>query len=88
MDSVAIAFRPLAGESARIKALVDKLSIGSQEQSRSVEQVTKSLAQIEQVTQRSAAAEESSAAAEELTAQAASLDEVGERLTAMIGGRA
>ncbi len=89
VDKVAISFRALAGESSRIKTLVDEVTVGSEQQSRGVEQVTKSLAQIEHVTQQSAAtAEESAAAAEQLTAQATTLEHVVQRLTVMVGGNA
>ena len=87
VDNVAVAFRAITEESARIKTLVDEVSTGSHEQTRGVEQMSRSLAQIGQITQQSAAtAEESAAAAEELMAQAATLQEVVERLTVMVGG--
>jgi len=62
-----------------VKTLVEEVSLGSQEQTRGIEQVAKALTQMEQVTQQSAAnAEESAAAAEELTAQASTLMELAE----------
>ena len=87
VDQVAVAIRAITEESAKVKTLVDEVSLGSQEQTRGIEQVAKALTQMEQVTQQSAAnAEESAAAAEELTAQASTLMEVVGQLSAMVGG--
>lgn len=89
VDQVAVAIRAITEESAKVKTLVDEVSLGSQEQTRGIEQVAKALTQMEQVTQQSAAnAEESAAAAEELTAQASTLMEVVYKLSAMVGGHA
>jgi methyl-accepting chemotaxis protein/methyl-accepting chemotaxis protein-1 (serine sensor receptor) len=87
VDQVAAAIRFITEESARVKTLVDEVSVGSLEQTRGIEQIAKALTQMEQVTQQSAAnAEESAAAAEELTAQASTLMEVVEQLGSMVGG--
>ena len=87
VDHVAVAIRGITEESAKVKTLVDEVSLGSQEQTRGIEQIAKALTQMEQVTQQSAAnAEESAAAAEELTAQASTLMEVVHQLSAMVGG--
>jgi methyl-accepting chemotaxis protein/methyl-accepting chemotaxis protein-1 (serine sensor receptor) len=87
VDQVAVAIRAITEESGRVKTMVDEISVGSQEQTRGIEQVAKALTQMEQVTQQSAAnAEESAAAAEELTAQAATLMDVVGHLSAMVGG--
>ncbi len=87
VDQVAVAIRAITEESAKVKTLVDEVSLGSQEQTRGIEQVAKALTQMEQVTQQSAAsAEESAAAAEELTAQASTLMEVVRQLRLMVDG--
>ena len=87
VDQVAVAIRAITEESAKVKTLVDEVTLGSQEQTRGIEQVAKALTQMEQVTQQSAAnAEESAAAAEELTAQSANLMEVVHHLSTMVGG--
>jgi methyl-accepting chemotaxis protein len=87
VDQVAVAIRAITEESAKVKTLVDEVSLGSQEQTRGIEQIAKALTQMEQVTQQSAAnAEESAAAAEELTAQASTLLDVVGALNAMVGG--
>jgi len=72
---------------AKIGGQIDEVSIGSQEQTRGVEQIAKAIVQMEQVTQSSAAnAEECASAAEELSAQSETLKDIVERLTAMVGG--
>ena len=87
VDQMAVAIRGITEESAKVKTLVDEVSLGSQEQTRGIEQIARALTQMEQVTQQSAAnAEESAAAAEELTAQASTLMEVVHQLSAMVGG--
>lgn len=87
VDQVAIAIRGVTEESAKVKMLVDEVSLSSQEQARGIDQIGKAITQMEQVTQRNAAsAEESAAAAEELNAQSETLRGVVERLTAMVGG--
>jgi methyl-accepting chemotaxis protein len=87
VDQVAVAIHAITEQSAKIKTLVDEVTLGSQEQTRGIEQVAKAISMMEQVTQQSAAnAEESAAAAEELTAQASALMDVVHHLTAMVGG--
>ncbi len=87
VDQVAVAIRAITEESSKVKTLVDEVNLGSQEQTRGIEQVAKALTQMERVTQQSAAnAEESAAAAEQLTAQASTLMDVVGQLSAMVGG--
>ena len=79
--------QPSPRNRAKVKTLVDEVNLGSQEQTRGIEQVGKAIAQMEQVTQKTAAnAEESASAAEELNAQSETLKGIVERLTAMVGG--
>ncbi len=87
VDEVATAIRSITGESAQIKIRVDEVSMGSEEQSRGIEQIVKAIAEKERVTQTSAAsAEESASAAQELSAQAETLMRVVDSLTAMVSG--
>ncbi|MFM2124758.1 MAG: hypothetical protein RL328_1209 [Acidobacteriota bacterium] len=86
VDEVAGAVRATTAESVRVKTLVDEVSLGSEEQTRGIEQVAKALTQMEQVTQRSAAsAEEGAAAAEHLNAQSAAMREMVKRLASLAG---
>ncbi len=87
VDQVATAIRTITDEAVRVRTLVDEVNLGSQEQTRGIEQVTKAINQIEQVTLKNAAsAEEGASAAEELTAQSATLKDIVQGLTAMIAG--
>ena len=86
VDQVAAAIRTITEEFGKVKILVEEVNQGSQEQTRGIEEVAKAVLQMQQVTQTTAAgAEESAAAAEELNAQSATLKNVVERLTAMMG---
>ena len=70
VDLVAKAIHTITEQSTQVKTLVDEVHLGSQEQSRGIEQIGRAIVQMEQVTQKAAAsAEESASAAEELTAQ-------------------
>jgi len=89
VDQVATAIRAVTEDSSRVKEMVDEVRLGSEEQSRGIDQIGKAIAQMEQVTQSTAAnAEESAAAAEELTAQSETLKDVVARLQAMVDSRA
>jgi methyl-accepting chemotaxis protein len=73
----------------RVKSLVDEVSAATGQQARSYEQVTQAIAQMEAVTQSTAAsAEESAAASEELSAQAADVRAETQVLRRLIGADA
>jgi methyl-accepting chemotaxis protein/methyl-accepting chemotaxis protein-1 (serine sensor receptor) len=87
VDQVALAIKEITAETGKIKVMVDEVSLGSEEQSRGIDQIGRAISQMEQVTQTTAAAaEESAAAAEELSAQSETLKEVIGRLQLMVGG--
>lgn len=87
IDRVATAIRAITEEAVQVQALVNTVSLGSQEQARAIGQIGKTMSQIELVTQQTAAnAEESSSAAVELNAQSMILKKIIERLTAMVSG--
>ncbi|WP_263375337.1 HAMP domain-containing methyl-accepting chemotaxis protein [Granulicella aggregans] len=89
VDQVALAIRAVTEDSAKVKVMVDEVSLGSEEQSRGIDQIGRAIVQMEQVTQTNAAsAEESAAAAEELSAQSETLKDVIARLHEMVGGNA
>ena len=89
VDEVAAAIRTLTGEAGQVKTLVEEVSTGSRAQTQGIEQVAQSVAQMENLTQSSAAsAEEGAAAAEELTAQSQAMKNAVDRLSAMVGGAA
>jgi len=86
VDDVAVAVRKIGDQAQQVKAIVDQVHVGSQEQSRGISQIGQAITQMEKMTQEAAAtAEESAAAAEELNAQSTTLRDVVDRLTAMVG---
>lgn len=86
VDAVASAVRTIGEESEKVKAIVDEVSVGSQEQSRGIAQIGKAIMHMERMTQNAAAtAEESASAAEELNAQSMALNDIARSLTAMVG---
>ncbi len=87
VDQVAEAIRVITEHEARVKTLVDEVNLGSQEQTRGIEQIAQAISQMEKVTQNAAAsAEENAAASEELTSQSATLRSIVGNLTALVGG--
>lgn len=87
LDQVAAAVSNVTQTSQKIGALIAQVSTGSKEQTQGMAQVAKAIAEMEQVTQRSAAnAEEGAAAAEEMSAQSDQMKSAVEGLKAMVGG--
>jgi hypothetical protein len=77
--------RQITESATRVKALMDDIQTGSQEQSRRMEQIGSAIKQMDEVTNRGAAnAEESAAAGQELAAQTRELNFIVERLRAII----
>jgi methyl-accepting chemotaxis protein len=71
---------------AAVKGETDAIQIASEEQARGISQIGTAVAQMSNVTQSTAAqAEESAASAQELNAQSASLHNIVEQLTRMVG---
>ena len=89
LDQVATAVRSITESSGKVKDLVDKVKLGSEEQARGSEQVAKAIARMEDVTETAAASsKESAAAAAALSAQSETLHGIVEQLTFMVGGEA
>jgi methyl-accepting chemotaxis protein/methyl-accepting chemotaxis protein-1 (serine sensor receptor) len=86
VDQVAAAIAAITSEAAKVKTLVDEVNVGSLEQARGVEQIGKTITQMQAQTQQTAAnAEESASAAVELNTQSAALENIMQRLTALAG---
>lgn len=86
VDEVANAIHAITAESESVQTLIDEVNQGSAEQSRGVQQISKAIAQMERVTQSTAAsAEEGASASEELTAQSAALHEISVQLSQLVG---
>ena len=88
VDQMALSIRSITAESARMKTLIDEISLGSVEQARGIDQIARAVSQMETVTQNSAAnAQEGAAAAQQLDAQARTMKDIVVRLTVMLNGR-
>jgi methyl-accepting chemotaxis protein len=86
LDKMAGAVRAMTESSSRIKALVEQVSQGSQEQARGMEQIRRAVVHMEQVTQKNAAgAEQSAAAGAELSGHATDLRSLVQEMHAMVG---
>jgi len=86
LDEVATAIGSITAESSKVKLLVDEIHLGSREQSRGVDKVSRAVLQMEQVTHGTAAgAEQSAAAAEQLNTQFQTIREIARDLAAMLG---
>ena len=87
VHELAAGIRTITEESTRIKILVDDVNSGSHEQTRGIEEISKALSQIEQVTQQAAAnAEEGASASQQLQAQSETLKSIVYRLNEMVHG--
>src|SRR5262245_48501107 len=88
VTQVSGAIEAITASAGRVKGLVDAVSAASREQAQGIDQVTQAIAQMEKVTQNTAAtAEESAAASEELSAQAESSMAVVNRLAGLVGSQ-
>jgi methyl-accepting chemotaxis protein len=86
VEQVSSAITGITESVARVKGLVDEVSIASRQQSQGIDQVSQAVAQMEKVTQTTAAtAEESAAASEELNAQAEQTMQIAQALRVLVG---
>jgi methyl-accepting chemotaxis protein/methyl-accepting chemotaxis protein-1 (serine sensor receptor) len=84
-EQVTQAIRSITESATEARLLVDGVCRSSQEQTRGVEQVSRAIAQVEQVTQSNAAsAEENATAGHELCAQSELLKNIVGRLNALV----
>jgi len=87
LQQVTAVIEAITESAAKVKTLVDEVNLGSQEQARGIEQISKAIAQMDQVTQSTAAnAEESASASEEMSAQAEALNHIVVELRSLVGG--
>ena len=78
--------RSITGSVAEVKKLVDEVHVGSQEQWKGIQEISKALTQIDHVTQtNAAAAEQGASASEQLSGQSQMLRDMVETLTALVG---
>ena len=89
VDAVVTAMTAITQSSARVKGLVEQVSVASCQQAQGIDQAAQAIAQMEMVTQTTAAtAEESAAASEELNAQAEQSMAAVRQLEGLVGGAA
>jgi methyl-accepting chemotaxis protein len=87
LERVASVIRAITQSATEVKTLVDEVNLGSQKQARGIDQISKAVAQMDQVTQGTAAsAEQSASASEELSAQAQALNHIVSALGTLVGG--
>jgi methyl-accepting chemotaxis protein len=87
LDLMVGAVRAMTENSSRVKALVDQVNQGSQEQARGMDQISRAVLQMETVTQRTAAgAEQSAASGGQLDGHAGDLRDLVHEMRAMVGG--
>jgi methyl-accepting chemotaxis protein len=87
LNQVADAIQGINQQAAQMKELMGSVSNGSQEQSRSIEQISAAVAQMQKVTQNTAAsAEQGAAASQQMSAHAESMRSAVGKLHTMVGG--
>jgi methyl-accepting chemotaxis protein/methyl-accepting chemotaxis protein-1 (serine sensor receptor) len=86
LEEVTGAMAGVTANTNQVKNLVAEVSLSSQEQVRGLDQVSRAIAQMGQVTEKTAAsAEQSAAASEELNAQSENLRSLVNQLVALVG---
>lgn len=81
------AIQEVVKHSGQVKALVDEVHTGSQEQARGIDQVARAVSQMQEVTQKTASnAEEGAASGRELDQHAERLNKLVERMHDLVGG--
>jgi methyl-accepting chemotaxis protein len=86
LQQVTDVIQAITESATKVKTLVDEVSLGSQDQARGIEQISKAIAQMDQVTQSTAAnAEESASASEQMSAQAEALQHIVMQLGSLVG---
>ncbi|HET6250787.1 MAG TPA: methyl-accepting chemotaxis protein [Tepidisphaeraceae bacterium] len=85
LDEIAHSIQSLAENAHSIQVLIHAVESGSEEQMRGFEQISKAIAQMEQVTQNTAAtAEESASAAREMSSQSDVLQDIVASLVTLV----
>jgi len=87
LDQVAEIISAITESAALVKTLSDEVNLGSQEQTRGMDQIAQAISQMEQVTQETAAsAERSASASKQLSSHANTMRAAASRLRAMVDG--
>jgi methyl-accepting chemotaxis protein/methyl-accepting chemotaxis protein-1 (serine sensor receptor) len=89
LGQVSGAIHAITSGAGEVKALVDQVSLGSEEQTRGIEQINRAVLHMERITQdAAAAAEQNASSSRELTTLATNLRGVVDRLQSLVGQRA
>ncbi|HTW65269.1 MAG TPA: methyl-accepting chemotaxis protein [Bryobacteraceae bacterium] len=87
LEHVAQVIHAITESAAKVKTLVDEVNLGSQEQARGIQHISKSIAEMDRVTQANAAsAEQSASASEQMSAQSEALQNIAGDLRQLVGG--
>jgi len=87
LEHVSQVIHAITESATKVKTLVDEVNLGSQEQARGIEHISKSIAEMDRVTQANAAsAEESASASQQMSAQAEALQNIARELRTIVGG--
>src|SRR5947207_3147861 len=86
LGEVAGSIQAITEDADKVKILIDEVDASSKEQAQGIEQISRTVAEMDQLTQKTAAsAEQSASASEELNAQSQALIAVITRLKNMFG---
>src|SRR5947207_2460106 len=86
LGEVAGSIQAITEDADKVKILIDEVDASSKEQAQGIEQISRTVAEMDQVTQKTAAsAEQSASASEELNAQSQALISVIAGLKNMVG---
>lgn len=87
LEHVAQVIHAITESAGKVKTLVDEVNLGSQEQARGIEHISKSIAEMDRVTQANAAsAEQSASASQQMSAQAEAMQNIARELRILVGG--
>jgi methyl-accepting chemotaxis protein len=86
LQRVTEVIQAITASSSQVKTLVDEVNVGSQEQARGIEQISKSVSEMDRVTQSAAAdTRESASSSRELLTQADLLNQIVLDLRTLVG---
>jgi len=86
LDQMAVSVRAMTESAGRVKCLVDEVNQGSQEQARGMEQISRAVLQMQEVTQSAAGnAQEGASAGKELNGHAEGLRTLVREMREMVG---
>jgi len=86
LQQVTEVIRSITESTAKVKVLVDEVSVSSSDQTQGIEGISSVIGQMAQITQATAAnSQETAAASQQMAAQAATLNQIARQLRTMVG---